>query len=590
MPARRSTAVILPMLAIFLVALGLRMAFVYETHELPGYRTTTPGMDVDIHWRAAQALNAGADLDQPIYELMLPSAPLQVYWLAFWQRILGAESMQPHRLLNSIIGAGSAALMGALLFRLMGSTRAAWLGGLLWACMPSLVFFDASLHKSALSMLLLLCTLCAAMLPSRPLGSGKLLIQGLALGLFLSAMLLLQLNTFLYALVLIPFLLTERQIKPVAHAVRILPLLMLVAASWLSVAQRQHRDDSAYPWFWPQKGIHLRIGYQSGAAGGYHNYADITPLPYGHVFQSRLYAESVLDRRLSPTEADELLTAQALTFIREQPVEALGIALTKAGIFFNDFEPKGVDYLPHVRNQSAVIAWLPFGLGLLVTFAGLGIIHLLRQGRYRQLYLIVAILGSTLAANIIAFVSWRYRLHELAPLMLLAALGAREWLQQTARLKSPGIHSIGRYAATVIVPLALCVWLAYRPVLESEKPYFERSAVANNEFATYAESVLAQIETPQLQSDPLSLGIRLMDIHRYTEARQALVAGGACAETSQDACVLYVSLLLWVGDYEEVGQLMAAVAQRSAYRYGQIVMALSPPERRIVTRFIEPQI
>ena len=157
---------------IFAAALGLRVGFILETQDRPGFRTPMPGMDTHVHWQAARALRGGATTDEPVFELMLPSAPLYVHWLAFWQRLLGDASITPHRVQHALLGSLNAVLVYLLVGSLLGPGARgrepiAVVVATIWAGLPSLIFFDTSLHKSALGLFLVL-VLLLTLLRSRP--------------------------------------------------------------------------------------------------------------------------------------------------------------------------------------------------------------------------------------------------------------------------------------------------------------------------------------------------------------------------------------------------------------------------------------
>ncbi len=62
---------------IFLLALSLRLGFIWQTHDIPEFRTPTPGLDIDVHWQAARELRR-LDREVPNFALKMASAPGQI--------------------------------------------------------------------------------------------------------------------------------------------------------------------------------------------------------------------------------------------------------------------------------------------------------------------------------------------------------------------------------------------------------------------------------------------------------------------------------------------------------------------------------
>ena len=84
-----------------LLALTIRIGFVFEGESVASIRAPTPGLDADVYFNAARELRLGGPGD-PNLELMTCSAPLHAYWLAGWQMLVG-ESMFAHRVVTAVL-------------------------------------------------------------------------------------------------------------------------------------------------------------------------------------------------------------------------------------------------------------------------------------------------------------------------------------------------------------------------------------------------------------------------------------------------------------------------------------------------------
>lgn len=511
--------------------------------------------------------------------------------------ILG-DSLIAHRLLNALIASISAVLMFWLMVRIVGSRLIALICSIAWAALPSLIYFDSTLHKSALEIFALLLLIDALLAKPGSASSLYRIGKGIVIGILLAILLLLQTNTFLYCIIIVAFIALDRGM-PRRERLRVLISALLIFTSTFMLYQlRGDLFKSKYPWFLPQKGIHFRIGFHEGAHGAYHELGDIKPWPYGHVFQSRLYAEARAKKSMTPAEADRFFIDEGLDFIFNNPGESLKIIATKIGLFFNNYEIKGIDDLYYLKTQSKTLAYTPLGLGVLVLCAGLGVIRLINLREYRVLFLLVGFLAVMLASNVLSFVTWRYRLHNVVPLMLLASLGLQYLQAQTSEfLKSdkPFNSKLLRYCYSVLLPLAICGWIAYRPVLEDYRQGFFKRAADNDKLSRSAEKLLsrlADLERSGSQGPEIIVqkALILNRLHRHTNSYRLLKTVHDEGFSHPFVTSKYLVYLLWLGKYDEAVQLLRDVKSRRAAFLPQIVRFLRGPERSAYLVFIKPHI
>lgn len=276
---------------IFLVTFVIRLLFILETMDIPAFRTPNPGMDIALHWQAAQLILEGATTDEPYFEIMMPSTPLHQYWLAFWQLLLG-EQMLLFRLFHAVLGSITAVLVFWLVDTLVKSRPISYLCAFIWAALPSLIYFDSTLHKSVLEILALIVLIYTVLDKFKTRYKIYFPLKGLVIGVLLMSLLLLQGSTFLYCIIIFVYVTLDKQCTKKARIRTLIPAIIIFLGTFSVYQYRTEIWDSKYPWFLPQKGIHFRIGFHEGASGAYHQLKGIKPWPYGHVFHSRLYAEA----------------------------------------------------------------------------------------------------------------------------------------------------------------------------------------------------------------------------------------------------------------------------------------------------------
>jgi len=582
---------------VFLLAFVIRLLFILETMDIPAFRMPNPGMDIDLHWQAARLIVQGTTTREPYFELMMCSTPFHQYWLAFWQVIFG-ETIIAHRLLNALIASFSALLLFWLMVRFVRSRGIALMGSIAWAFLPSLIYFDATLHKSALEIVALLLLIHAFMI--NPVSTRRLFYigKGLAIGILLAILLLLQMNTFLYCVVLVAVIALDRGMPRRERLWVIVSTILIFAATFMLYQLRGHLSKNTYPWFLPQKGIHFRIGFHEGAHGAYHQLGDIKPWPYGHVFQSRLHAEAKRKKAMSPAEADRFFIDEGLDFIFKNPGESLRIMATKIGLFFNNYEIKGIDDLYYLKTQSKTLAYTPLGLGVIVLCAGLGVMRLINLRAYRILFLLVGFLAAMLASNVLIFVTWRYRLHNVVPLMLIAAFGLQYLHGNTYQLfrsEKPLGFKLLKYCYSVLLPLAICAWVAYRPVLEDYRQGFFNCAAYNDRLSRSAEKLisrLADLEQSGSQGPRIiaEKALILNGLHRHTNSYRLLRAVHDMGFLHPLVTSRYLVYLLWLGSYDEAVHLMRDVRSKRPSFLPHMVRLLRGPEKSAYKVFVEPNI
>ena len=93
--------------------------------------------------------------------------------------------------------------------------------------------------------------------PPQPGYKLRYWLKGLLIGALLSALLLLQGNTFLYCLVFFSYIATDNRFIKRERAQILLLAISIFCVTLLGFEFRNTIWNSKYPWFLPQKGIHL---------------------------------------------------------------------------------------------------------------------------------------------------------------------------------------------------------------------------------------------------------------------------------------------------------------------------------------------
>jgi len=195
-------------------------------------------------------------------------------------------------------------------------------------------------------------------------------------------------------------------------------------------------------------GLNFFLGNNPDAVGVYYNVdrLDLATDPDGRVF-----AESILQRPVTPSEASSYYLARAFTFIRTQPALFIGLQFRKALLFFHYKEISQLGYNYRFIAETAVplLAYVPTFL-VVGPLALIGCVAFARQRR--ALALLYGFLLAQFLAVILFFVTDRFRLSAV-PFMIVFAGAALDRILiwwQGKRWRALGGASLGLLSGVVL--------------------------------------------------------------------------------------------------------------------------------------------
>ena len=567
------------------LALLLRLVFIWQTRHVPTFEPLVPGLDAAINWQAAVGIRFGAG--EPNIELMLQSAPLYPFWLAGHQVLFG-ESMLVHRVITAVWASLRFGFVFWAARHLTGRVWAATLATTLLLALPTLVFFDTILLKASLDVTLLVALTSAVFAVGSKSTDRQVMIGGLVVGALLVFALLDQLNTVLYVVAVIVFAAAHESWNGRLRCVFLGSSCAVFAIVLGSILFYQRADVPARACL-PRAGVDVRIGFHKDATGYYDDLADIPSCPYGHALVSRIVAEVEEGRPLSMGAADRVHQAHAWNFIRDNPAIALGLVVRKAGLFFNNFELKQEDYFAWVQDQSLLLARTPWGFGLFVILGAVGGVTALSQRRRRaELVFLFGIVAAVLLTSCLTFVGSRFRLPTVVPLALLAALALSDLPELLGRGRTVWAGRRGTWL--LVGTLAVAAYVAYRPAVSgAAKVVFDRRAASNVAASVFAEvqerrldDLRARLVGSDGSKDDDSVAVReqeaqiLDSLQHYRESfvrLQTLAQGPA---PSRWTVATYRRYLAWLGRYREAARYDSAADSATH---------MDPPVQQALKRF-----
>lgn len=550
---------------LYILAVVLRLGFIYQTHNLPDFRTPTAGLDTCVQWEGAKHIRMGTP--DPCLELMLPSAPFHPYFVAICQTLLG-ENLLIHRVARAFLGSLSVLLVFLMAMGLTRNRPASAAAALIVLGLPSWIYFDTMVIKASMEILLLCIALWAVLRTPDNWPTRRFLALGLFLGVLFGILRFSQGATILYVTAIAVYVMLRRRIPMPARLMLVVPMVALVLGSQVGFKYREKLFNIPATRFLPVSGVHMRIGFQRGAIGTYHVLQRFPALPLGHTFFSRMAAEARYGRQLTPAEANRSYIDEAKSFIKENPGETIRIILRKVGLFFNNFEPAGNHYLPHIQARASILRLPSMGYGGLVILGFWGCIALWRERQYALLFFLTGIIVAVLIPNLLGFVTWRYRLHATVPLVLLSAPGLVFIVHEVHDFFSRRPRNRRKLITFAILCLTTgaVAFLSFRPVLVNASKLMTVTGEKNLQQSIMSEKFNAKLRDLE-NMRPLSSrqGVRsstlLHCVGRYTDSFRELKAITDRDPDEIGASRQFVVYLMWYGDYDGVVEFLGGLTR-----------------------------
>ena len=406
-------------LAIFGIALAIRLVHVWQLRSAPFFGLTM-GDAQSYHAWGLEILAGDWLGSETFYQ-----APLYPYFLGAVYALFGADLLAV-RVVQSVLGAASCALLAVAAGRLFSRT-AGIAAGLMLAVYAPAIFFDGLVQKAGLG-LFLLCVVLVLLsrLVMRPAPARVWIWPGVALG----ALLLTREHALVFVVAVLGWLAVSGG-EGRARLARAGALVLGLALVILPVAARNALVGGEFVLTTAQFGPNFYIGNNPGADGTYR------PLVFGRGDPrfERQDATQVAEREagaaLTPAQVSRYWTRRALEYIRTEPGDWLRLTGRKVVLASNAAEVADTeDQLSHADWSIPLrVAGQLWHFGILAPLAAAGL--WLTWRRRRQLLVLQLMLAAYAASVVLFAVMGRYR-YPLVPLLILFAAAAVVELRRMA--------------------------------------------------------------------------------------------------------------------------------------------------------------
>jgi len=439
-------------IALFLLALALRLIFVYQYYWHPLFEMLP--VDTQVFSRQAIAivngdfLNPDAVFINPFYPLLL-AVNFTIFGVSFLpvvtiQAVLDALSC----LLVAHIGAG------------LFNNKAGLTAGLIYACCGTAVFYTGVLLAPTALAFTVLCFLAALLHAGRHPKWRNFAGAGVLFGIIVLA----APNLMIFMLVLPVWFWFRFKDRPGARsALSGFSVLVIAACALLSLmALRNHRIMGGWLPVPVHGGINFYMGNHPGAEGFFMRLPNVSDQPIEQVKTSIRAAEEASGRMLTPSEASWYWLTRGLTFWRDRPGDAAVLYLKKTAMFWRKEElPLNVSFT--FTRQHLPILHLPFlSFGIIAPFGLMGIGLTIRN---REALLPALFVAVHTIAVVLFFVSARYRFPIVPVLAVFAGICVTKLLEPAGTGNRCSKAVAGCATALLVIglnyPLA---YFTYQPV------------------------------------------------------------------------------------------------------------------------------
>ena len=367
---------------------------------------------------ARQVLAGNVGLGPGLYFV----SPFYIYFVAAVLKLFG--SFTALRIVQIVLGTASVACIFVMAREWYGNS-AGWIAVGLAALTGLFTFYEILIIQSSIDAFLTAAALCALTLALRSDVARRFALPGIVFGL----QTLNRPNVLIAGVGLAAMLLVIRRPRASLWLAAGLALGLAPAAVRNAIVAHQFSLVSSHG------GLNFYIGNNARASGFYQLVAGVAPTITGQEVDTRRVAERALGRSLSDAEVSGYFVDEAMTWIRQHPVDALALFARKIGYTFHAQHIA----LPHsypfyAYDEKTALRFYPIGPWLLTPLGLVGLIAAAPRQRLAAYLVWVSFVPLYAMAVAAFFVAERYRL-PLLPSLCAGAGGmlAMTWEHLKAR-------------------------------------------------------------------------------------------------------------------------------------------------------------
>ena len=401
-PAPRDRAWSLPLLGFLAVVFLIKLVVVLQLKDHPLTQADV-GLDTSAYVALSRRVLEGDwSLGPGLYFL----SPLYIYFLAAGLALGGTLTFV--RVAQIALGTAAVAFV-FLTGREWFGRRAAWIGAGLAALTGLFTFYEALIFQAALDPVLTAAALYALTRGVRSDDRRWLVLTGVLFALAT----LNRPNMLLPAAAVMALLAVQRRWIGAATIAAGLAIGLSPSLARNVVVSGQWTVSSSHG------GLNFYIGNHDNATGFYRLIPGIRPDISGQSDDVRRVASQALGRAVSESEASQYFYDQAWSWIGREPGAAIALTIRKIGyVFAAQHIALPYSYPFYVYDARTILRLLPVGPWLLIPVGLVGLVAAAPRGERRSYLVWLSFVPVYAIAVALFFISERYRLPLLVPLVV----------------------------------------------------------------------------------------------------------------------------------------------------------------------------
>lgn len=400
---------ILTLELIFIVACLFRLIYLYQISFTPFFDPANDQLDQSYYNQWALDISRGDFLGKEVFY----GLPLYPYLLSFMYFCFG-PNIHLVKFIQLALGAINCIFV-YLIARKVFNKAVGIISGIVASAYGVFLFYEEMLLSSGLAILLTnMAMLLFLSLSERP-SYKKWMLAGLIFGLSC----LTQASNFLFLIFILFWIwfIFKGNKKVLFYTLTFLLGLVLIIAP---VTIRNYLIAKDLVLVTYHSGINFYAGNNPTSDGLFNLPPNIRPSIKGMQEDSRKIAEKTVGRYLKASEISHFWFKKGIGFIQENPLKALRLFLKKIYFFWNGDEISDIHNFYFVKKYAPILNFAFFNFHLIGALGLLGIILSIRK---KETLILVLFILSTMLAISSFFITSRYRLVAVSPLIIFASYG-----------------------------------------------------------------------------------------------------------------------------------------------------------------------
>lgn len=392
---------------IFILACFFRLAYFYQISSTPFFDPGNDQLDQSYYDQWASNIARGNFLGKEVF-YGLPLYPYLLSFIYFWF----GRNIDLVKFIQLIAGAVNCLLIYFIARKVFNKTVAV-ISAVVASAYGVFLFYEEMLLSSGLAIFLTNSALLIFLYLLKNPSNKKFMLSGIVFALSCLS----QSSNFLFIIFILFWIgvIFKEKRKVFFYCLYFLLGLILLIAP-ITLRNYLVGKDTVLVTY--HSGINFYAGNNRTSEGIFNLPPEIRPSIKGMQEDSRNIAQKTLGRYLKPSEISHFWFKEGVKSIKRHPRVAFNSFFKKIYFFWNGYEISDIHNFYFVRGSAAILKAAFFNFYLIGALGLLGIVLSLKR---KESLLLIMFIVSTMLALALFFVTSRYRLIAVGPLIIFAS-------------------------------------------------------------------------------------------------------------------------------------------------------------------------